>query len=150
MNKRIVDRYKKIFNSIVVKQNDIRNITDLYNKSVFETQELFNKLVRSDYLAYNFLNEEQAFMIVYFSYLVCKKDMENIIYNIIEYISKNEEYSDIKNTDIWNFEKGIEQYQYYSDSYTFKRNLLNMIVENKIKFLKTYKIEEILNLRKFI
>jgi hypothetical protein len=149
MNKRIINRYKKILESITGQSKE-HGATDLLNISVFETQELFSKLVRSDYLVYNFLNEEQAFMITYFSYLVCKNDMENIIQNIIEHINKNAEYFDIKVMDIRNFEKGMELYQYYPDSYTFKRNLLDMIIENKVKFLKTYKIQEILNLKKFI
>ena len=149
MNKRIIDRYKKTLES-VAGQNKEYAATDLLNISVFETQELFGKLVRSDYLVYNFLNEEQAFMITYFSYLVCKNNMENIIQNIIEHINKNAEYSDTKVMDIRNFEKGMGQYQYYPDSYTFKRNLLDMIIENEVKFLKIYEIQEILNLKKFI
>ena len=149
MNKRIIDRYKKTLESIAGRSEGY-GAGALLDRSVFETQELFGKLVRSDYLVYNFLNEEQAFMITYFSYLVCKNDMENIIQNIIEHINKNVEYSDTKDTDIRNFEKGMEQYRYYPDSYTFKRNLLDMIIENKVKFLKTYEIQEILNLKKFI
>ena len=149
MNKRMIDRYKKIISSIV-KQEEVFNIINLFNKSTFETQELFNKLIRSDDLVYNFLNEEQAFMITYFSYLACKENMENIIHAIIDYISKNEEYSDIKDIDSWNFRKGMNQCQYYLDSCTFKRSLPDMMLESKLKFLKTYKIEEILNLKKFI
>ena len=149
MNKRILDRYRKILNNTVEK-SDLPSVKDLFNKSDFETQTLFSRLVRYDYLNYNFLNEEQAFMMTYFSYLMCKRDMEEVIKGIIEYIIGNEEYSDIKEMDIWNIRKGIEQYRYYPDNYTFKQNLLNMMFENKIKFLQTYKKEEIQNLKKFI
>ena len=149
MNKRILDRYRKILNNTVEK-SDMFYVKDLFNKSDFETQILFSKLVRYDYLNYNFLNEEQAFMMTYFSYLMCKRDMEEVMKDIAEYITGNEEYSDIKEMDIWNIKKGIEQYRYYPDNYTFKQNLLNMIFENKIKFLQTYKKEEIQNLKKFI
>ena len=149
MNKRIVGIYDKIIDDISEKDYKIK-MKKLLDKSFLETEELFQKLIRNNRLVYQYLYEENAFMITYFSYLLCKNKMQNMVEKIIIYISENDEFSSIKAMDKYNLKKGIERYRFYSSEVTFKINLLDMLIGNNIKFTKMYTRKEILRLREFI